>query len=1273
MKSILLLLFVVFLSLSSFGQDMPKVIPPSPTAMQFQRFGDYPVNHFNGLPQIDIPLYTIKTGDVELPISISYHASGSRPNEPRGLLGQGWVLNYGGQISREIRDKPDELYPFQIPSVAAASIPYWDQGYRQTEFYLAAKYKDMEHDVYSYSCNGLSGKFINTDNGPLLFPYKNIQIGGTLITDENGIRYNFGGSGAEEYGEYFDPRLNGALTTPATTWHLSAISSGTNPNDGISIQYQPHQTYNEFIDSKQWIFDDAWELDDMCINTEPFCGCVTARDALIYSNANWGLRPEQSSIQIKYNAIAPSRIDFNGGYILFQYNPTTKVLDKLTVFSLKGEIVKSVSFVVSPFPSAAGVSTYSRFKLSSLSINDNLNNKVNTYTFNYYNENSIDAVPWDYSDYNDYWGFFNNSGGNGFPHYTSFLSKDATIFNRTIGTSIKTANEETTKAYTLNKIGFPTGGYTLFEYELNKTENASLFNFASTLGGGLRVKSIRNYIGDEMKSEKTFTYQRGNMPITPHPSYYMNSKYGYLYRGGNAGPMWFRRNFYSKDPQINFSPFGSSVVYPQVTETETSDNSEANRIIRYQYDYEQAIEQNPLDYPNSSGYGVSLPHPLKYYSTNAKPWAYGNLLSKTVIGPNSSVTESYEYEEVIRGSERDFILETFAFPEAPISTYEQCFVPGMGNSTLFFNTFYYNNWDCYYNFADRTYISGCKRLKTKGTSYSNTSPYAVIGGSTDYYYDNPNYDLPTHSITSNSKGEEIKKVFKRPYDFMSTNPALPNVYNQMIDRNILTPVVEQHTYKGTTLLESIRTNYDGWYIDTWGSMEQLAILSPRKIETRRGVGAWEPRIIYDALDSKGNVTTVHKDGNLKHTYIWGYGKEYPVAEVVNADYSTASSYINQGLLDNLATTDAAMRTELNKIRTGLATSKSLVSTFTFKPLVGMTSQTDPSGRVNYFEYDAASRLLHIKDQYGNILKKYSYNYFDGTTALATAAQWQNTSNSYCEKCKGNTDFVTGIYKQQQKDVNTLSPTYNQTRWLDINDYTHPCVSTASEWVPTGNFRCVTISGQNTGEQEREEVYMNPCRNPAGYTVNWSNNGQIKRWVNIGMNTGVCPKPAYYTCDDLSNDYRKSNCGQDYQGSEVYVSIPAGMFTSTISVQDANDLAHAYGFNQANLDPNGTCTPIAFPLYFANSSTVPFNIELLDPATNNTVYTFFGTSSPNVGHSLGSILPGTYHVVFSPIYMPAQSYITYEAGCGYTTTGINEVIYNVTFGTNSTCNNLITIY
>lgn len=61
--------------------SLPQVF--SPDAAELGKYGRIAVNYFNGLP-----------------VYLSYHASGNRPDSHPGWVGQGWSLHAGGCINR---------------------------------------------------------------------------------------------------------------------------------------------------------------------------------------------------------------------------------------------------------------------------------------------------------------------------------------------------------------------------------------------------------------------------------------------------------------------------------------------------------------------------------------------------------------------------------------------------------------------------------------------------------------------------------------------------------------------------------------------------------------------------------------------------------------------------------------------------------------------------------------------------------------------------------------------------------------------------------------------------------------------------------------------------------------------------------------------------------------------------------------------------------------------------------------------------------------------
>ncbi len=66
----------------------------------------------------------------------------------------------------------------------------------------------------------------------------------------------------------------------------------------------------------------------------------------------------------------------------------------------------------------------------------------------------------------------------------------------------------------------------------------------------------------------------------------------------------------------------------------------------------------------------------------------------------------------------------------------------------------------------------------------------------------PPITLPTKTITHNSKGEAVTTQMKYITDF--TSATTWNVYNEMLDRNIVAPLIEQSTSKNSINVNSIK-------------------------------------------------------------------------------------------------------------------------------------------------------------------------------------------------------------------------------------------------------------------------------------------------------------------------------------------------------------------------------------------------------------------------------------------------------------------------------------
>ncbi len=208
-------------------------------------------------------------------------------------------------------------------------------------------------------------------------------------------------------------------------------------------------------------------------------------------------------------------------------------------------------------------------------------------------------------------------------------------------------------------------------------------------------------------------------------------------------------------------------------------------------------------------------------------------------------------------------------------------------------------------------------------------------------------------------------------------------------------------------------------------------------------------------------------------------------------------------------------------------------TYTYDPLVGLTSQSDIQNVATLYEYDSFNRLLRIRDKDGFVAKQYDYQY---QQVAHNNPIWQVTGNLRCKPCPANASYPSNIQQQEEKDTNPNSATYDQTRWTD-NGVSSSCVVSA-DWQNTATaIRCRLAAGANTGEQEREQEDKNPCSNTYSQT----------RWIVIATNTTACPLPC-----------NSSNCsGVDKKCISGTCSTGIKVYTST--VQDANGWTCTYHY------------------------------------------------------------------------------------------------------------------
>jgi len=130
-----------------------------------------------------------------------------------------------------------------------------------------------------------------------------------------------------------------------------------------------------------------------------------------------------------------------------------------------------------------------------------------------------------------------------------------------------------------------------------------------------------------------------------------------------------------------------------------------------------------------------------------------------------------------------------------------------------------------------------------------------------------------------------------------------------------------------------------------------------------------------------SANSITKSGlNSATTYIVGFWVDSAGTVSVNGSTTLATARITLGtwtykeamVTGSTTVTIGGSGVIIDELR--LCPKGSLITTYTYAPLIGITSKCDASSRLTYYSYDNLERLKLIKDQYGNILKRYDYEY-----------------------------------------------------------------------------------------------------------------------------------------------------------------------------------------------------------------------------------------------------------------------------------------------------------
>jgi hypothetical protein len=434
----------------------PNIIPPSPNAASFSKFGDIPVNLSSGSANISIPIYQAKEGSLNWNVNLDYNYSGYRPSDGAGWAGRGFALPVG-VITRTVHGLRDEGENgnegyFTTGPAVSSSVTNVENGTAPDYNFLNAAIsgtKDMEPDIFQFTFGNYSGKFFFKPDGSIYCGGSNAlkityetgvppvgeasqNVGTTFtkwtITTPDGTQYIFDKA---EYGwTLFANESYDHFKTTVSAWHLSEIV-GTN-GERISIAY----TSPSFNTKRLQASNSQRKTLQIPGGGGPANYFVNSTTGGIVKNYSQEIFPTSisgSTWEIRFNSTLLSEFINNETSNFRQLN-SIDILDKTSAAEVQ---VKKFDF------------TYNG---SDKHILEKLQEKngavsINPYVFSYFNLNDAGVTS-----SIDYWGYYNASGNSGL---LSEFGADRQPYL------------PGTQMGALQTLTYPTTGSSVFEYELN--------------------------------------------------------------------------------------------------------------------------------------------------------------------------------------------------------------------------------------------------------------------------------------------------------------------------------------------------------------------------------------------------------------------------------------------------------------------------------------------------------------------------------------------------------------------------------------------------------------------------------------------------------------------------------------------------------------------------------------------------------------------------------------------------------------------------------------
>ncbi len=614
-------------------------------------------------------------------------------------------------------------------------------------------------------------------------------------------------------------------------------------------------------------------------------------------------------------------------------------LVNIMIYNSQGGFIKTFNFEYDDKPTE---------RLMLLGISESKPNSLQEKKHRFY-YNEPNSLPDYLSNKTDHWGFFNNT-------YAAYSQSSGDNYY-----NLRNPNAAYLKYGILNKIVYPTGGYTEFDFEPHYYKKQVMLTRDSyrdlnsnNLAGGLRIRGMADYTSENVKvEEKKYFYVSDYLQHKDQA----NQSSGVL-----GGQIQYSFDYIVHAFNDGYNTKTKLSVFSSVSVLPACYNTQGNHI-----GYSEVIEKR-----RDNAF-------TRYLYTNFDN-GYLDEPAQTIIQETRTPYEPYSSKEQDRGllqlkeeynADGKKIRSTANSYE--ISNNDPSYVRSMRAKFANVCPNTAQSYDEGAAYKIYTYERRPKSVKTILYDLDGLHPIST----------NVNYEY-----TANSDGLLRSEEHNRDGG-LHTNSKIEYRYaadvghTTMVQQNMIGIPIETITYRDgramNVMLQPYRNENGKLFPDFQQRLEvDTPIDNYIKYTVTAGMDSrLQRQLTFDVYDSHGNILQYTRRDGVPVSYIWSYKGQYPIAEIKGATYEQVKTLLGVIYVTDFDNSLYPDVVELgSRLRTAFQDQPVFVHTFTHKPSVGIASQTDPNGITTFYEYDDLGRLHIVRDHEGNVLKEKEYHYFN---------------------------------------------------------------------------------------------------------------------------------------------------------------------------------------------------------------------------------------------------------------------------------------------------------